>query len=111
MTIIELNSERNAEIRANQANDAIVSPLRALRFAACGAGREIRETSYRGQLDRPKCVGVSGDSVQEIILDLIEATEPEHMSTMIELLRSAHRDSLGMGVVLYWPSLYWEEHP
>jgi len=71
------------------------------------AGYGIRSYSGRGMFGR-ECVSVSGDDAQEIMLDVIDIlTDIADVHEFVGHMRCAHSDSLGKGVVLYWPAAKW----
>lgn len=93
-------------------------------------GFEPRSYSGRGMFGR-QCVGVSGDSselkeaikdaIGELIDDASSTTNEESIETPSEIgtlddirelaqtLVTYEQDSLGMGVIFYWPSEEWSE--
>lgn len=76
-------------------------------------GIEVRSYSGRGMYGR-KCLGIDTDDVMGTIADLIEAAvdfhnRPVAYNMLAEALRSSRQDSMGLGVIIYFPSIAWED--
>lgn len=79
-----------------------------------GAGYECRAYSGRGMYGK-QCLGVDIDTntnVFEFIADLIDAANcasehDDHLSVVLEALRGSRTDSMGLGQIIYWPSVEW----
>ena len=62
------------------------------------------------------CLAVTTDSVSEsvtVILDVVQACAEngttEDVTELIDLLRGSRSDSMGRGVVVYWPDIPWAD--
>lgn len=77
------------------------------------AGYEPRSYSGRGMYGK-ECLGVSGDSALEIVLETIEtvasqAGDTETIAEFVADLLDVRTDSMGRGEIVYWPSIKWED--
>lgn len=74
-------------------------------------GYEPRSYSGRGMYGR-KCLAVSDDCPTDVIVnvavDMLENFDSGEAIEVLESLRGACQDSLGMSMVIYWPNLDWE---
>jgi hypothetical protein len=70
----------------------------------------VRSYSGRGMFGK-NCVGVTLDEnpIDFIINLLSEEMEPEERDVLVEILRKYRIDNMGMGSIIYFPSLKWEE--
>lgn len=65
---------------------------------------EPQSYSGRGMYGR-QCVSVKGSSQKDLISRIVMCgLEPEQVGQLIQM---SHADSLGLGVVIYWPSIEW----
>jgi hypothetical protein len=78
------------------------------------AGYEARSYSGRSMFGRV-CVGVDllrGQSVFGFIADMIRAAV-DHPADMVEVfadtLDETQQDAMGLGMIVYWPRVEWEE--
>ena len=77
------------------------------------AGYEARSYSGRGMYGKT-CLGVTlgpGQSVLEFAFDVLQETRPEEVSEVIDILRRPRQDSMGLGMILYWPDVPWPHAP
>mgnify|MGYP003395646932 CR=1 FL=1 len=78
--------------------------FRTLVAAINGAGYKAR--SYSGRFMYGKeCLGVTlsrGQSETDFVLDIAEF-DP----TVAQLLRHPTSDAMGLGIIIYWPSIEW----
>lgn len=83
-----------------------------VREAFENAGFETRSYSGRSMYGK-ECLGIKCDSAIEAIFETITEAiirDTDHVQTiaLIDELRDYHIDSLGLGSILYFPNLEWE---
>lgn len=77
------------------------------------AGLAIRPYSGRFMFGQ-SCVGIATDAPYSAIADLVVATvndgnvDLQLVDGLTGLIHDTRQDSLGNGVILYWPELKWE---
>jgi hypothetical protein len=77
------------------------------------AGFEPR--SYSGKyMYSERCLGISGDSALSIVIETIaefarNAETTDEIVDFVERLGNVRSDSLGLGQIVYFPSIEWEE--
>lgn len=65
--------------------------------------------SGRGMYGK-RCLAVDANSIIGLVASLIEAcSDYEQVMKLVNVLRSAKTDSMGLGEVLYFPKLEWVE--
>lgn len=88
------------------------SPVFDLADCISESGFAPRSYSGRGMYSR-ECIGISTDhNPFAVIADLIETIErrtPEVLSEALRVIRRTQTESLGHGVVIYWPDEDWTE--
>ena len=71
-------------------------------------GLEPQSYSGRGMYGR-RCVAVVGESQLVILSMIVSASHGSDWSDSApELIRTAHADSMGYDVVVYWPDHEWD---
>jgi hypothetical protein len=79
----------------------------------CGRhGEEIRARRYSGRaMYGRQCVGIDTDdqfkAIASITAEVAWAGGEDMMEDWVELLAETRMDSMGRGVILYWPDLEW----
>lgn len=74
------------------------------------SGYEPRSYSGRGMYGE-ECLGVSAYDVESLFQDLLDhATDAESLAYLRteKIFGKARSDSLGRGIIVYWPSIKWE---
>lgn len=51
----------------------------------------------------------SVDAILDVVSSALESMEPEDVQKLIEMLKNACTESMGLGTVIYWPHIEWEE--
>jgi hypothetical protein len=57
------------------------------------------------------CLAVDGDNQTELVADIMAAAqhhEDADLDSVADILKKARTDSMGMGIVMYWPSIKFE---
>lgn len=88
--------------------------LKEIKQAAEECGLTVMAYSGRGMFGR-SCLGISCEtSVIDVLLEMVQVRiwwddDPDDTEQFIEALKGAQTDSLGLGQVVYWPNISWEE--
>lgn len=75
------------------------------------AGYDTRLYSGRGMYGK-KCVGFTVDSTRDMfsaIADIIDYLDEDILSDFTSVLRYASYDSMGLGLIIYFPRVEWPE--
>lgn len=81
------------------------------------ADYEPRRYSGRGMMGR-SCLGVICDVESTMLLRVIQAAIGQlsgdeegfdKLQEVVEALENSSRDNMGMSMIVYWPSIEWEE--
>lgn len=73
------------------------------------AGYRARSYSGRGMCGA-QCVGVTTkDSLTELTVNLIRATDSDEFDEVCNLLERTKSDSMGLSCIFYWPSVELED--
>ena len=83
------------------------------------AGFTVRSYSGRGMY-RSRCVGIEFEKNScDVVLDILQSymdayniMQEERQDTLYEMMRvlkGAKEDSLGLGGIIYWPNMAWDE--
>jgi len=56
------------------------------------------------------CVGVDGPGQNEIISRMVRCSNLD-VDQLSDMIRDSHADSMGLGVIVYWPSVEWTMGP
>jgi len=84
-------------------------------FEECGYS--VRSYSGRAMYNR-QCLGVESDNDNNMVIELIQdicdnggGTDSDKLckiQDVCELLRNCRTDSMGRGMITYWPEIEWE---
>lgn len=72
-------------------------------------------TDYSGRfMYGDRCLGVSGDNALSIVIETIaefarNAETTDEVVDFVERLGNVRSDSLGLGQIVYFPSIEWED--
>lgn len=71
------------------------------------AGYELRSYSGRGMYGK-QCVAITTENgMLNTLADMAEECDSAEEAAL--LIRKCDHDSMGLGMVLYWPSIKWEK--
>ncbi len=71
-------------------------------------GYETRSYSGRGMYGK-QCLGIELDEgMGSLFADILESIEPDDLFEMSKAFRQMQQDSLGMGKIIYFPSIPFE---
>lgn len=82
-----------------------MKPVKTIKDIIEAAGYTTRAYSGRGMYGK-ECLAVSLDiSTQAFYADLLESTDRSHTKTITNAMRDGRTDSLGRGIILYFPNI------
>lgn len=77
------------------------------------AGVDVRSYSGRGMYGR-ECLGVDidrGSSFLDKLADVLESATEDEIQTIADGIRDSRQDTMGLGSIIYWPNVKWEDDP
>lgn len=111
----EAQQTRTEEIEI--ASDLPREPITAARVRELFEDAQYEPRRYSGRcMYGRECLSVTTDSASEsvtVVLDVVQACAEngtsEDVVELVDMLRGSRTDSMGRGVVVYWPDISWAE--
>ncbi len=113
----EAQQTRDEEITIERVGGTPRHPMTAARVREFFEDAQYEPRAYSGRaMYGDQCLAVTTDSASEaatVILDVIQACAEngtkEDVIELVDLLRGSRSDSMGRGVVVYWPDIAWSD--